>query len=165
MGQSYHGDLTRPGVALYGVNPTLEAPQNPMQTVVTLKAPILQIRDITHMQSVGYGATYQVKKGARLATVACGYADAVARTLSNRGKAYVAGSVVPIVGIVSMDLAVIDISDIDPNAIATGDMVEFFGKNISIDSVAEQADTIGYEVLTGISSRVQRLYLCGNKYA
>lgn len=159
LGQGYHGQLPRPGAALYGINPTPYAPLNPMQTVVTFKAPILQIRTLSSDESVGYGATYQAEKGARLATVGCGYADSLIRHMSNASRAYVAGSYVPVAGIVSMDLTVIDISSLPEKAIQAGDMVEFVGENLPVDDVAESVGTISYELFTSIGGRVKRNYI------
>jgi len=156
MGQGYHGDLARPGAALYGINPTPYAP-NPMQTVVTVKAPVLQIRRLTEAESVGYGATYEAPKGALLATVGCGYADAVIRHMSHHARAWVAGHYVPVIGIVSMDLTVVDISDLPEGAVQAGDWVEFIGPHLPVDDVAAEAGTIGYELFTSMGARVKRM--------
>lgn len=158
LGQEYHGNLARPGAALYGLNPHPKQ-QNPMRNVVTIKAPVIQLRTVGEEQGVGYGCTYTAPAGARLASIACGYADGLLRSMSNKTQAYVAGQYVPVVGIVSMDVTVIDISGLPQGAVGLGDMVEFVGKHLSIDKVAAQAGTIGYEILTSLNPRIRRIYL------
>jgi alanine racemase len=155
-GQAFCLDVVRPGIALYGGNPRSDSP-NPMRTVVTLEAPIVQTRSIDKPETVGYGATYGVVGTTRLATVALGYADGLMRSLSNCGVAAIGGTRVPIVGRVSMDLVTIDISNV-PKA-ERGTMVEFVGPNISIDEAARLAGTLPYEFLTRLGSRIERTYL------
>lgn len=157
LSKDFHADLSRPGMALYGLNPTPDD-RNPMNVVVTIQAPVLQIRVLAEDECVGYGATFKAVKGSRLALAGIGYADGLVRSLSNRGQAYVHGYTVPIVGIVSMDLTVIDITSIPEDIVKDGDMVEFIGKHLAADDVAEKAGTIGYELFTSIASRVQRIY-------
>lgn len=157
LGTDWHGDLVRPGAALYGINPVPHLP-NPMKTVVTIEAPVVQLRELRAEDTVGYGATYKAPAGARLATVACGYADGIMRSMSNRSEAFVAGQRVPVAGIVSMDVTVIDISSLPEGAVQPGDRVEFIGPHIAVDTVAEQAATIGYELFTSIGGRVRREY-------
>jgi alanine racemase len=155
-GQAFCLDIVRPGIALYGGNPRSDAP-NPMRSVVTLEAPIVQTRSIDKPETVGYGATYGVGGLTRLATVALGYADGLMRSLSNCGVAAIGGTRVPIVGRVSMDLVTIDISKV-PKA-ERGTMVEFVGPTISIDEAAHLAGTLPYEFLTRLGSRIERTYL------
>lgn len=154
LDQRYHGDLARPGIGLYGGNPWLNEP-NPVQPVATLEATVVQIREVAAGESVGYGATWTSGKSRRLGVLGIGYADGLPRSLSNCGEAMVRGKRCPIVGRVSMDLTVIDVTGV--RAIA-GDWVELFGAELPIDEVARQADTFAYELLTGISPRVQRVY-------
>jgi alanine racemase len=103
LGADYHFDLARPGAALYGVAPQPGRP-NPMAQVVHLKGRILQVRDVDRPMTVGYGATYQVTRAGRLATVGVGYADGYLRSLGNRAHAVLGDVRVPVVGRVSMDL-------------------------------------------------------------
>lgn len=158
LGKDYHYDLARPGCALYGINPTPHV-KNPMLSVAHLTAPILQIRELATRESVGYGATYAGKKGDRIATVGIGYADGYFRHLSNQGQAFIAGVKAPLVGRVSMDTVMFDITHIPPAKLKADTRVEFIGKHQSVDDLAKQAGTIGYEVLTRISNRVKRLYI------
>lgn len=158
LGEGYHQQLTRPGMALYGLNPT-PAVANPMRTVVTLQAPLLQVHTVEKDEQVGYGATYQAKKGSRLAVAAIGYADGLLRSLSNRGEAVINGHRAPIAGIVSMDLTILDVTHLPEEALAPGAMAEFYGAHLAADDVATQAGTIGYELFTSITTRVQRRYI------
>lgn len=158
LGKEYLFDLVRPGVALYGVNPVPGRP-NPMHPVVRLDARILQLRDVDRGQLVGYGATHAVSGRSRIATIAIGYADGWMRSLGNRGHAVVAKRVVPIVGRVSMDLTTVDVSGVATDAVHEGDWATLIGPSQPIDSVAEEAGTIGYEVLTQLSRRATREYV------
>ncbi|MDE3015839.1 MAG: alanine racemase [Pseudomonadota bacterium] len=150
----FHFDLGRPGCALYGINPT--PGKNPMQHVATLSAPILQIRTLDRDETVGYGATCQVKKGSRIAILALGYADGYFRSQSNKGAAFINGRKVPIIGRVSMDMIALDVS---AAAGVTPDMrAEFINAEQTVDDVAGQCGTIGYEIFTRIGERVKRVY-------
>jgi alanine racemase len=158
LGRDYHFDLARPGVALYGVNPTPAAP-NPVRPVVRLLGRILQIRAIDAPETVGYGATHRATGPARIATVAAGYADGYLRSISNRGHAWVAGQRVPVVGRVSMDLLGLDITGVAPEAVRPGDWAELLNAEQDVDALAREARTIGYEILTALGARYHRVYL------
>lgn len=158
LGPDYHFDLGRPGVALYGVNPTPEAP-NPMRPVVQLRAKILQIRQIDAPQTVGYGASHRATGPARIATVAAGYADGYLRSISNRGHAWVAGHRVPVVGRVSMDLLALDVTGVAPETVRPGQWAELLNDRQDVDALAREAGTIGYEILTSLGARYHRVYL------
>lgn len=161
MGQEYHMDMARPGGALYGLNPTPET-SNPIRQVFTLEAPILQVRVLEEAETVGYGGTYSAPKGARLATLAVGYADGLPRALSNVGVVHIGGKPAPIVGIISMDLTVIDISAFPEGAVNAGDWVELCGPSQDVDSVSTKAGSVGYEFLTRLGARVHRQYVGEN---
>ena len=154
---SCRGDLVRPGIALYGANPFVSG-DNPMETVATLEGMILQIREVAAPVTVGYGASYTVNPPARLATVGAGYADGYPRALSNRGVAFLAGTEVPVVGRVSMDLITLDVSAAPPERARPGEFVELVGPNVLLDDVAHAAGTISYEILTGLGRRWERRY-------
>jgi alanine racemase len=158
LGPAFHGEVCRPGVALYGVNPTPGQP-NPMAPVVTLEAPILQVHDVAGPGSVGYGATYRTRAGVRIATVPVGYADGYLRAASGRATARIAGQEVPLAGRVSMDLISLDVSALSADAARPGTMVELIGGANGVDRLAEAAGTIGYEVLTRLGSRFARRYI------
>ena len=162
LGPGYHYALTRPGAAIYGISAATGAPQR-MREVVRLEAPILQIRTVDRDSAVGYGATHRVPRGARLATVAAGYADGYLRTLGNRGHGYIGSTRVPVVGRVSMDLVTFDISDMPEGSVKPGDHVDLICERHTIDDLAGEAGTIGYEILTAMGQRYRRRYENGNR--
>jgi alanine racemase len=155
LGPDFGSDLARPGCALYGINPMPAAP-NPMRQVVTLEAPVLQVRDIPAGTPVGYGASWTAARPSRIATVAAGYADGYLRSLSGRAVGSIAGRPVPLVGRVSMDLITFDVTDLPD--VAPGTMVQLVGPGNTPDEVAAAAGTIGYEVLTSLGARYRREY-------
>jgi alanine racemase len=161
LGPDYAFDLVRPGIALYGGCAVNGAP-NPMRPVVTLDARILQVRDVPPGETVGYGAAETVGRPSRIAVVGVGYADGYLRragaTDARRGASgFLRGRTVPLVGRVSMDLMAFDVTDV-PNA-TRGEWIELFGPHIAIDDVAAAAETIGYELLTGLGRRHARTYV------
>ena len=158
LGSDYLFDMVRPGVSLHGVNPRPGQP-NPLRPVVGLQAKILQIRDVDTPQTVGYGATHRFAGPARLATLAAGYADGYLRSLSGRGTAHIGETAVPVLGRVSMDLMTVDVTRV-PEA-RPGDMVDLIGPCHDVDALAEEAGTIGYEILTSLGRRYRRHYLGG----
>ena len=160
LGKRYHFDLVRPGAALYGVSPR-KTGSNPMRPVVSLRGKILQLRDVDRGISVGYGAAHRTAKPARLATVAVGYADGYLRSLGNRGAAHIGKTRVPVVGRVSMDLTVFDVSDVPENSLRPGDYVDLLGTQHGVDDLASEAGTIGYEILTSLGHRYHRIYTGG----
>jgi alanine racemase len=160
LGADYHFDLARPGVALYGVNPTPEK-SNPMAEVVRLQGKILQVRCVDSPQTVGYGATHAVMRPSRIATVPVGYADGYLRSASNQASGHIEGVRVAIVGRVSMDMITIDVSDVPPEAARPGATVDLIGGPYPVDALAADANTIGYEVLTSLGRRYRRRYLVG----
>lgn len=149
------GDVGRPGIGLYGGNPYRQGP-SPVQPVVTLEGRILQIRHVAAGETIGYGATFTAPASMRVAVVGLGYGDGLPRLLSNRGAAALHGIRCPIVGRVSMDLTVIDVTGVDAHL---DDWVEFLGATVLVDEVAEWAETIAYEVLTGLGTRPAREFL------
>ena len=157
LGPRYHCDLVRPGAALYGVNPRPGGP-NPMRPVVTLRARILQLREIDRGEPVGYGAAHLMQRPSRLATAAVGYADGWLRSFSHRGCGRLAGKRVPLVGRVSMDLASFDVTEVEPHLVHPGATIELLGDAYGIDEAANDAGTIGYEILTALGRRYHRVY-------
>ena len=156
-------DLARPGYALYGGNPTPGAP-NPMRPVVTLTAAIQQIRSIEAGMSCGYNAQWTAKRPTRLATLLIGYADGLPRgagaTDAKPGaEVAVAGRRCALVGRVSMDLAIVDVTDLPEDRVRVGDPVELFGGSIDLDDFASRSGTIGYHLLTSLGPRYQREYV------
>lgn len=153
----YHFDLVRPGMAVYGLNPTLGQP-NPMRPVVSLNVRVLQVREALAGDSVGYGARYRCRGNRRIATVALGYADGFLRSLGNNGSLFWQGRACPVVGRVSMDLVTLDITDITGPEPVAGDCIEVLGPHQDADMLAASAGTIGYEILTGLGDRYHRIY-------
>ena len=156
LGPDYAFDLLRPGIALYGGS---DAPGHvDLQPGVTLDARIISVFQARAGETVGYGATHTLKKDAILATVALGYADGVPRAGSNTLIGYLDGSPCPVLGRVSMDLITIDVSKAH-EAAKTGARVEFLGPHAKLEDQAARAGTLGYELLTGLSNRVERFYV------
>jgi alanine racemase len=158
---SAHFDLVRPGIALYGANPTT-AQVNPMRPVVALKARLLQARIVPQGMGVGYGATWTAKRPARVAIVAVGYADGYSRPIGSSdtrrgGEVIVHGQRCPVIGRVSMDLIAVDISDL-PKDVHRGDWVTLLGDGIGVDEMAAWARTINYDVLTRLGRRFHRVW-------
>lgn len=154
LGEEYHFDQTRPGAAIYGINPQPDR-SNPMQSVVTLTARILQVRDVDRGESVGYAADYVLPAEAKLATISAGYADGLLRSLAGLGKVYIQGKPCPILGRISMDAIVADVTGL---ALRPGDEAEILGAHQSVDDFARTEKTIGYEILTALGARHQRIY-------
>jgi alanine racemase len=172
LGPAAHCDMVRPGVALFGANPTPSAP-NLMEPAVTLKARIVQVRDVPRGETVGYGATWTAARPSRVAIVAVGYGDGYPRAASNgRGGlnpavaarlasragpgAVVAGRRCPMAGRISMDLMAFDVTGLPAEQVRRGDPATLIGEGITIDDVALWSGTIGYEVLTALGRRYRR---------
>lgn len=158
LNSDFHGDMVRPGVALYG-GAASDRIANPMKPVVQLSVRVVQTHTVPEGALVGYAGTYQAPSEMRLATLAAGYADGLPRSLSGRGAAYFAGQRLPIVGRVSMDSMTIDISSLPADAIGLGSLVELIGADQSLEDIARDAGTISYEILTGLGQRYHRQYI------
>ncbi len=162
LGEGFHYQVTRPGIGLYGLSP-VPAFSDHLQPVISLHARVLQIRDANPGETVGYNATATLTRPSRLATIAGGYADGVRRHLSNKGHAFRNGLSAPIIGRVSMDTVVIDITDwpdnnLTPNNLSPGDYVELIHDGYDADAMAAQSGTIGYDILTGLGLRATPHY-------
>lgn len=162
-GRDYHFQMVRPGIALYGGR-AVNGRKNPMANVVTLHVPVLQVKEARTGETVGYGASYSLSRDSRLAILGHGYADGFFRTLSATnqrpgGKVYLRGKLCPIVGKISMDLSIVDITELGPNLPKPGEGAEVIGPNISVDEQADAAGTIGYELLTALKGRYTRNYV------
>ncbi len=160
LGPGYRFDVARPGMALYGLNPTPGLP-SPMRPVLRLEARVLQVRDVDRPLTVGYGAEAEIRPGRRLATVAAGYADGYLRAASPRAGALLHGRRAPLVGRVSMDSIVVDVSELPPGSVKPGDWAVLIGEGMDADELADAAGTIGYEFLTSLGARYARSYTGG----
>jgi alanine racemase len=159
-------DAVRPGIALFGVPPRVAGSPltRELRPVMRVRSEIVALRDIARGTSVGYGATWRADRRARIATVPMGYADGLSRQLGNKGSLLVQGKRAPIVGAVSMDMVMIDVTEIE--AVALHDEVVVLGSQegtaggatLGADEIAAHADTIPWEVFTNISRRVPRFY-------
>jgi len=163
LGSEFAYDLVRPGVALYGGNPLANKP-NPMRPVVSVTAPILQLRDVAEGEGVGYGASWRPDRPSRIAIVGVGYADGLPRAMSwpalqdGPAAVYIAGMSAPIVGRISMDMITIDVTDCTAQSLSPGTGVELLGKNVGVDDWARWAGTIPYEILTSLGRRYAKVY-------
>lgn len=148
-------NMVRLGIGLYGVGVDVNEQRN-LQPVSRLKSIISQIKQVKKGETVGYGRKGKTTADTTIATVPIGYADGVSRSLSNgKGSFWVNGALCPIIGNVCMDMTMIDISAAKAHE---GDEVEVFGEHQTILKVAEDLNTIPYEVLTDVSARVKRVY-------
>ena len=150
----YHLDMVRLGLGLYGIN---ARNNHILNNVATLKTTILQIRNVPKGDSIGYSRRTILDRDSRIAAIPIGYADGLNRHLGNRGcYCLVNGQKANYVGNICMDVCMIDVTDIDCKE---GDQVEIFGDHLPVTVLSDALGTIPYEVLTGISNRVQRIYI------
>jgi alanine racemase len=162
LGRAYHLDLVRPGYALYG-GQAWRGGETPVRPVVRVQARILQVRDVAPGETVGYSATWMAARMSHIAVVAAGYADGFFRSGSAPGAhagavVGIGGRLAPVVGRVSMDLITVDVTDIAPLP-QRGDLVDVVGPGLTIEAMGHRAGTIGYEVLTSLSRRFERVYV------
>jgi alanine racemase len=169
LGSDYHFDLTRPGIALYG-GEAVNGVKNPMRNVIKAEARIIQVREAKAGETVSYGASHTLSRDSRLAIASVGYADGYLRNLSGSGiplrqtglagaRGVLGGQQVPVVGRVTMDQTIFDVTDLTPNGVRAGDYIELIGPAMPLDAVARAGGTIGYEMLTGLGLRYERLYI------
>lgn len=169
LGEQYHFDLVRPGIALYGGE--CSAPGvNDMKSVVKAEAKIIQVRSMKKGEAIGYGATHVFEGDARVTLATIGYADGYHRGLSGAGTKLrkdgssgafgaIGGHKVPVLGRVSMDYTAFDVSDVPNQVLEDAKYVELFGDTIKLDDAARAAGTIGYELLTSMGQRYFRNHI------
>ena len=158
-----YGNLARAGAAMYGLtrdvlSPRLAAPL--LRPVMAWKSRIVMLKTVPAETPLGYGCSFTTERESRIATLPVGYADGFRRALSNQGRVIIRGRFAPVIGRVSMDLTIIDVTDVP--AVELGDEAVLLGEQgglkISAEDLAEQIGTISYEVVTGISARVPRIF-------
>jgi len=149
LGADYHYDLVRPGVGLYGGLPFIDA-----IPVVTLDIPVVQVRDVAAGETVGYANSWTAKRPSQVATISAGYADGLIRAMGPKAQMHAGDMAVPVIGRVSMDLITVDVTDLPepPKSL------QVLGLHQSVDTVAGFADTIGYEILTSLGNRYNRVW-------
>lgn len=161
--RKHHLDLVRPGIALFGIAPKPNLGVE-LLPAMRLRTEVIALRELEAGETVGYGATWTAKRKSRIATIPVGYADGLSRGLSNCGHVLLAGSRAPIAGIISMDMTMVDATDIE--GIEVGEECVVLGSQrgrlgsdcITVEEIATQLQTIPWEVLTSISRRVPRFY-------
>lgn len=149
----YQFDMARLGIGLYGIS---SSGLN-LKNISTLKTTISQIKEVAETETVGYNRKGRVPRLSKIAVIPVGYADGLRRSLGNlNGRVFTNGSFAPFIGNICMDMSMVDVTGLD---VKPGDMVEIFGAHIPVAELAEKTGTIAYEILTGISQRVKRVYL------
>jgi alanine racemase len=153
-------DLVRPGIALYGYNPSPHAAFTGLQPVMSLSSKIVALRDVPAGTRISYGAGFAVSRATRVATVPIGYADGYSRRMSGRAQVLVAGRRCPVLGVITMDMLMIDVTDAP---CVVGDEVVLMGaqgqERITAEDLAGWSGTIAWEVFTAVSKRVPRVYV------
>jgi alanine racemase len=162
LGPDAHHEMVRPGVALFGVNPT-PGHANPMEPAIELRGRVLQVRNVEDGETVGYDATWTANRSSRIAIISIGYADGLLRSASATdsmpgAEAMVAGRRCYFAGLISMDLLAVDVTDLPEGTPRRGDLATLIGDGITVDDLAARAGTIGYEILTGLGKRYLRRY-------
>ena len=163
LGEKYHFDLTRPGISLYGAMADPATKDKRLSSVLNWQAEILQIREIDKGQSVGYGAEFTADTAMKLATIGAGYADGYSRTLykperNRTALVGIGGHAAPLVGRVSMDLIVADVSKIPDSVLQKSQHADLIWSGYPLEQMALDRQTIAYEVMTGLGGRAKRHY-------
>lgn len=161
LGARFHGDLARPGAALYGLAPVHGA-ANPLRQPVQLKARIIQVRQLAAGAGVGNGLTYKATGPRRIATLSIGYADGWGRGMGNRGVVWFDGVPAPMAGMVSMDTCSVDVTGIAEDKSGPGQFADLVTAHYTIDDIARATGTVGDEILTGLGPRICRDYVDEN---
>ncbi|MEO0495222.1 MAG: alanine racemase [Actinomycetota bacterium] len=159
LGPDYHFDHVRPGIGLYGADPSPGRALK-LEPVIHLRSPVLQVRTVAAGDTVGYSATHTAMGERRIATIGVGYGDGFLRSQSGRGRVAFDGHAAPIVGRVSMDLITADITELPADVVVeAGTAAELIGATITVDDVADAAGTIAYEILTSLGDRYRRQHV------
>jgi alanine racemase len=162
------GNMVRPGGVLYGLwrdvlPPLPEAPALTLRPVMSLRTHVTLLKQVHAGETLGYGCTYEAAREMTVATVPAGYADGYVRGLSNRGRVIVRGEYAPVVGRVSMDLTLVDVTSVE--GVRLGERVTLLGADgpllLPAEDLARTAGTLSYEITCGVSARVPRRYVQG----
>jgi len=163
-GQTPEGCGARPGIMLYGSSPAGNIPSEELSPILTWKCRVLQVKEVPEGTGVSYGHDFITARVSRIATISVGYADGYLRCLTNRGQVLIKGKRAPVVGRVTMDMTMVDVTDLPD--VRPGDEVVVIGRQgddaITAEEVAAWADTINYEIYCALSHRVPRVYSDGS---
>ena len=157
LSPDFHFQMTRPGSALYGVHPG-DIPTGKLAPVVRWQARIMQVRRAKAGDRVGYGGTHQLGRDSTIATIGVGYADGYSRMLGGKAQVLIGSQTAPVVGKVSMDSMTVDVTDVDAEHLRPG-TVELLHDGYDLPHIADDAETISYEILTKLGTRPKRHYL------
>ena len=163
-----HLDMVRPGIIQFGLYPSCEVDKTKidLRPAMTLKANIIHVKDVEKDTCISYGRIFTTKCDSRIATIPIGYADGYTRLLGNKGKVLINGEIAPVVGRICMDQCMVDITRMTKE-VCVGDEVVLFGtqgdKEIRVEDVAEQMETVNYEVICLIGKRIPRVYIQDGK--
>jgi alanine racemase len=149
LGPEYHFEMTRPGIGLYGGMPFSDA-----QPVVQIEAPIIQTRTVRPFETVGYANAWEATIESQIATISAGYADGLIRAMGPKARVFAGDTPCPVIGRVSMDLITVDVTHLEDVPAS----LTILGPPQTVDDLAQAAGTIGYEILTSLSSRYTRRY-------
>ncbi len=158
LGKKYHFDMVRPGISLYGGH-CRKNEGKIYNNVISLRAKLIQIREIYKDDTIGYGATFRAKSKMKIGTLALGYADGFNRKFSNNYHIYFKNNKVKIVGRVSMDLITINLTNIKINKNVGSNQFDIISNKNSVNSIAKLINTIPYEILTSLGKRYQKRYI------
>lgn len=160
LGPDFHYDLLRPGVALYGISPTPYKKENPMVSVLQTYARIMQFHFVKKGESIGYGKSYVSTHKKRIAMVNIGYSNGYPYSLNNKPRyCYIRDWKVPILGGITMNSIMIDVTDVPASSIQSGDLVELMGSRIKMEEISEQSDTITREILCRLAAGGEKIYI------
>lgn len=158
LGKEYHLDMIRLGAMLYGINPLQKS--NMIKNPIKLESTIIHLQNIPKNSYIGYDMSFKTTRQSTIATIPIGYADGYPRSGSNKAFVYISGYKSPIVGFISMDLMTIDVTDIPFNQVFIGQKVELINDNYTPSNLANDANTVGYEILTRLKEgRYNRIYV------
>src|SRR2546422_5137008 len=162
-------DMVRPGAILYGYHPGFDPPEKreeaearlPLKPVMSLRSRIISLRSVPAGAGIGYNATFVAKRPSHIGVLAAGYGDGVHRSLGNRGSVLLRGKLVPIIGIISMDVTMIDVTDVE--GVETGEVATIYGSDgnqvLPANRVARSIGTVTSDLLSAASQRVERVYV------